>query len=78
MGKGTHFLGQPILNQLLNYFNKQNILQMSRENGGERYVKTFNAWCQQWHQGFFTQKKRGVKIMVVTSLLIEIKDNRCN
>ena len=23
MGKGTHFLGQPILNQLLNYFNKQ-------------------------------------------------------
>lgn len=45
MGKGTHFLGQPILNQLLNYFNKQNILQVSREMGGERYVKTFNAWC---------------------------------
>ena len=45
MGKGTHFLGQPILNQLLNYFNKQNILQVSRESGGERYVKTFNAWC---------------------------------
>ena len=45
MGKGTHFLGQPILNQLLNYFNKQNILQISRESGGERYVKTFNAWC---------------------------------
>lgn len=37
MGKGTHFLGQPILNQLLNYFNKQNILQVSRESGGERY-----------------------------------------
>ena len=45
MGKGTHFLGQPILNQLLNYFNKQKILQVSRESGGERYVKTFNAWC---------------------------------
>ena len=45
MGKGTHFLGQPILNQLLNYFNKQKILQISRESGGERYVKTFNAWC---------------------------------
>lgn len=45
MGKGTHFLGQPILNQLLNYFNKQNILQISRETGGERYVKTFAAWC---------------------------------
>ena len=45
MGKGTHFLGQPIINQLLNYFNKQKILQVSRESGGERYVKTFNAWC---------------------------------
>lgn len=45
MGKSTHFLGQPILNQLLNYFNRQNILQISLENGGERYVKTFNAWC---------------------------------
>ena len=45
MGKGTHFLGQPILNQLLNYINKQNVLQTSREMGGERYVKSFNAWC---------------------------------
>ncbi|WP_077195659.1 DUF4372 domain-containing protein [Prevotella ihumii] len=42
IGKGTHFLGQPILNQLLNYFNKQNILQISRDMGGERYVKSFN------------------------------------
>ena len=45
MSKGTHFLGQPILNQLLNYFNKQNILPISHDMGGERYVKTFNAWC---------------------------------
>lgn len=45
MGKGTHFLGQPILNQLLNYINKQNVLRTSREMGGERYVKSFNAWC---------------------------------
>ena len=44
MSKGTHFIGQPILNQLLNFFNKQIILQTSREMGGERYVKTFNAW----------------------------------
>lgn len=45
VGKGTHFFGQPILNQLLNYFNKQKILQISRKHGGERYVKTFDAWC---------------------------------
>ena len=45
MGKSTHFLGQPILGQLLNYLNKSKILQISRDNGGERYVKKFNAWC---------------------------------
>ena len=45
MGKSTHFLGQPILGQLLNYLNKAKILQISRDRGGERYVKKFNAWC---------------------------------
>ena len=45
MGKSTHFLGQPILGQLLNYLNRAKILQISRDGGGERYVKRFNAWC---------------------------------
>ena len=45
MGKSTHFLGQPILGQLLNYLNRVKILQISRDGGGERYVKKFNAWC---------------------------------
>ena len=45
MGKSTHFLGQPILGQLLNYLNKAKILQVSRDGGGEKYVKKFNAWC---------------------------------
>ena len=45
MGKSTHFLGQPILGQLLNYLNKAKILQTSRDVGGEKYVKKFNAWC---------------------------------
>ncbi len=44
MGKGTHFLGQPILNQLLFYFSKARILQISRDCKGERYIKSFNAW----------------------------------
>ena len=30
--------------QLLNLLNKQKILRFSRENGGERYVKHFDAW----------------------------------
>ena len=33
------------MGQLLNYLNKSEILQISRDNGGERYVKKFNAWC---------------------------------
>ena len=30
--------------QLLNLLNKQKVLRFSRENGGERYVKHFDAW----------------------------------
>ena len=44
MGKDTNFFGQPILNQLLNYLNKSKILEISRNKGGERYIKSFNAW----------------------------------
>ena len=44
MGKSTHFIGQPMYGQLLNLLDKQKVLQFSRENGGERYVKHFDAW----------------------------------
>lgn len=44
MNKGTHFLGQPILGQLLSLLDKSKILKFSREKGGERYVKHFDAW----------------------------------
>ena len=44
MGKSTHFIGQPILGQLLKFLDKEKIIKMSRENDGERYVKKFNAW----------------------------------
>ena len=44
MDKGTHFLGQPMYGQLLNLLDKSKILRFSRENGGERYVKRFDAW----------------------------------
>jgi len=35
MGKGTNFIGQPLLTQLLKYFDKDKILRMSRKCGGE-------------------------------------------
>ena len=44
MNKGTHFIGQPIYGQVINLLDRQKILRISRENGGERYVKHFDAW----------------------------------
>ena len=44
MNKGTHFIGQPMYGQLLNLLDKSKILRFSRENGGERYIKHFDAW----------------------------------
>ena len=44
MNKGTHFVGQPMYGQLIFLLDKAKILRFSRENGGERYVKHFDAW----------------------------------
>ena len=44
MGKSTHFIGQPLYVQVIKLLDKSKILQISREYGGERYTKRFNAW----------------------------------
>ena len=44
MNKGTHFIGQPMYGQLIGLLDKGEILKFNRENGGERYVKHFDAW----------------------------------
>lgn len=44
MGKSSHFSGQPLYCQVINLLDKSKILQISRANGGERYVKSFNGW----------------------------------
>lgn len=44
MGKSTIFLGQPLLCQLLKFFDKDKILRLSRKMGGERFVKSFDGW----------------------------------
>ena len=44
MSKSTHFIGQPMYNQLIKLLDKDKILQISCKNGGERYTKRFNAW----------------------------------
>ena len=44
MGKSTHFSGQPLYGQVIKFMSKDRILQMSREHGGEQYVKRFDCW----------------------------------
>ena len=44
MGKGTHFIGQPMFGQLISLIDKSRVLGFSHEKGGERYVKHFDAW----------------------------------
>ena len=44
MNKSTHFIGQPLYVQLLNYFNRDKMLSLSQAQGGEHYIKKFDAW----------------------------------
>ena len=44
MNKGTHFFGQPLYGQLIKCLNKDKIIEMNRNHGGERYVKSFDGW----------------------------------
>jgi len=44
MGKSTHFIGQPLLRQIINFLDKDKVLSLSRKHGGERYVKRFDGW----------------------------------
>ena len=44
MGKSTHFIGQPMYNQVIKLLDRSKILEISRERGGERYIKRFDCW----------------------------------
>lgn len=44
MGKSIHFSGQPLYSQVIKLLDKSTILRLSREYGGERYVKRFDVW----------------------------------
>ena len=44
MNKGTHFIGQPLYDQLINLLDKSKILGFSHDEGGKRYVKHFDGW----------------------------------
>ena len=44
MGKSTHFFGQPVYGQLIKSLDRKKIIEMSRKNGGEKYVKSFDGY----------------------------------
>ncbi|MBR5749476.1 MAG: DUF4372 domain-containing protein [Prevotella sp.] len=60
MGKGTNFIGQPLLTQLLKSLDRDKILRMSRKMGAERYVKTFDGWehlvCSHQNWNWFSDR----------------------
>ena len=44
MSKSTHFTGQPIFSQIVRLLGRDRVIALSRNNGGERYVKRFDGW----------------------------------
>ena len=44
MSKSTHFFGQPVYGQLIKSLDRSKIIEMSRKNGGEKYVKSFDGY----------------------------------
>ena len=45
MGKSTHFIGQPVYNQVIKLLDKQQIKQISLETPrSEAYVKRLDGW----------------------------------
>ena len=44
MRKNSHFSGQPLYGQVIKLLDKSKILEISREKGGERYIKRFSGY----------------------------------
>lgn len=44
MSKSTHFFGQPVYGQLIKSLDRARIVEMSRKNDGEKYVKSFDGY----------------------------------
>ena len=44
MGKSSNFFGQPIYGQLIKSLDREKIVESSRKQGGEKYVKSFDGY----------------------------------
>ena len=63
MGKGTHLFGQPVYGQLIKCLNKDKVVVMSRNHGGERYIKSFDGWHQSAHR-HISKRERALRCQV--------------
>ena len=73
MGKSTHFIGQPMYNQVIKLLDKSKILQISQELGGERYTKHFNVWIHLVVMLYAVIKRFDSLREITTSLLADTK-----
>ena len=73
MGKSTHFIGQPMYNQVIKLLDKSKILQISQELGGERYTKHFNGWVHLVVMLYAVIKRFDSLREITTSLLADTK-----
>ena len=63
MGKVILFFGQPVYGQLIKCLNKDKIVEMSRNHGGERYIKSFDGWHQSAHR-HISKRERALRCQV--------------
>ena len=73
MSKSTHFIGQPMYNQVIKLLDKSKILQIIRELGGERYTKHFNGWVHLVVMLYAVIKRFDSLREITTSLLADTK-----
>ena len=62
MGKGTHFLDSEYMDSKKTLDHKK-IVEMSRNHGGERYIKSFDGWHQSAHR-HISKRERALRCQV--------------
>ena len=51
MSKISNSFGQPIYGRLIKSLDRENIVEISRKHGGEKYVKNFDGYTHLWATG---------------------------
>lgn len=73
MSKSTNFFGQPVYGQLIKSLDREKILKMSRENGGERYVKSFDGYTHLLTMLYAVIQRFDSLREIETSMTVEVR-----